>query len=121
MILRENEQYRLATEKDYPESIGPVTTFIGNAGILLRAYIYARMLGREGLHRVAEYSTLNANYIQEKLRQAGFDLAFPGRRASHEFIITLQKITKKTGVTAMDFAKRLLDYDIHAPTTYFPL
>jgi glycine cleavage system protein P-like pyridoxal-binding family len=94
---------------------------MGNAGVLMRAYVYARLLGREGMHRVAEYATLNANYLMAKLREAGFDLAYPNRRASHEFIVTLKKLKDATGVSAMDFAKRLLDYGYHAPTTYFPL
>jgi glycine dehydrogenase subunit 2 len=55
------------------------------------------------------------------LTEAGFEAAFPDRRASHEFILTLRRETKELGVTAMDFAKRLLDFGIHAPTTYFPL
>ena len=83
---------------------------MGNAGVLLRAYIYARLLGREGMHRVAEFATLNANYLMAELRKAGFDLAFPERRATHEFIVTLKKLKDATGVNAMDFAKRLLDY-----------
>jgi glycine dehydrogenase subunit 2 len=56
-----------------------------------------------------------------KLRDAGFDLAFPNRRATHEFIVTLKKVEKECGTSAMDFAKRLLDFGYHAPTTYFPL
>jgi glycine dehydrogenase subunit 2 len=80
-----------------------------------------RMLGREGMHRVGEYATLNANYLMARLAQAGFDPAYPTRRASHEFIITAKKQARDLGVTAMDFAKRLLDYGFHAPTTYFPL
>jgi glycine dehydrogenase subunit 2 len=79
------------------------------------------LLGGEGMHRVAEYATLNANYLMARLREAGFDLAFPKRRASHEFIVTLKKLKDATGVSAMDFAKRLLDYGYHAPTTYFPM
>ncbi|RMG55063.1 MAG: aminomethyl-transferring glycine dehydrogenase subunit GcvPB, partial [Gammaproteobacteria bacterium] len=74
-----------------------------------------------GMSRVAEYSALNANYLMKRLEAAGFELAFPGRRATHEFIVTLRREAKELGVTAMDFAKRLLDYDYHAPTTYFPL
>jgi len=79
------------------------------------------MLGREGMARVAEYSTLNANYLMRRLIDAGFDAAFPERRATHEFILTLKRQAKGLGVSAMDFAKRLLDYGHHAPTTYFPL
>jgi glycine dehydrogenase subunit 2 len=113
--------YTWITEKDRPESIGRLTAFAGNVGIHLRAYVYARMLGAEGMPRVAEYATLNANYLLKRLTEAGFEAAFPERRASHEFILTLRRETKELGVTAMDFAKRLLDFGIHAPTTYFPL
>jgi glycine dehydrogenase subunit 2 len=94
---------------------------MGNAGVLLRAYIYMRMLGREGMSRVGEYATLNANYLLALLKERGFEAAYPSRRASHEFIITLKKQARDLEVTAMDFAKRLLDYGFHAPTTYFPL
>jgi glycine dehydrogenase subunit 2 len=94
---------------------------MGNAGILLRAWAYARMLGAEGMHRVAEYATLNANYLMAELKKAGFTVAFPERRASHEFIVSVKPIKDETGVTAMDFAKRLLDKGFHAPTTYFPM
>jgi glycine dehydrogenase subunit 2 len=71
--------------------------------------------------RVAEFATLNANYLMTELRKAGFELAFPTRRASHEFIVTLKELKERTGVSAMDVAKRLLDKGFHAPTTYFPL
>ena len=121
MVDYDGREYRWLTEKDRPESIGRLSAFAGNAGILLRAYIYARLLGREGMTRVAEYSTLNANYMLKKMMDAGFQAAYPERRATHEFIITLKKQAKELGVNAMDFAKRLLDYGVHAPTTYFPL
>jgi glycine dehydrogenase subunit 2 len=98
-----------------------MSAFGGNMGVLMRAYVYARLLGREGMHRVAEFATLNANYLQARLRERGFDLAFPTRRATHEFIVTLRKLRDETGVTAMDVAKRLLDKGHHAPTTYFPM
>ena len=106
---------------DRPKSIGRLSAFMGNAGVLLRAYVYIRLLGREGMERVADYSTLNANYLMKELEKMGFDLAFPDRRASHEFIVTLKKQAKENNVTAMDFAKALLDYGFHSPTTYFPL
>ena len=108
-------------KKDRPQSIGRLTTFAGNAGVLLRAYIYARLLGREGMRRVAEYATLNANYLAAELAKKGFDLAYPKRRASHEFIVTVARQKKANGVTALDFSKSLLDHGIHAPTNYFPL
>jgi glycine dehydrogenase subunit 2 len=121
VVACEGGHYRWLTEKDRPQSIGRLSAFMGNAGILLRAYIYARMLGAEGMHRVAEFATLNANYLMAELAQAGFDVAFPKRRASHEFIITLKKLKDETGINAMDVAKRLLDKGFHAPTTYFPM
>ena len=117
----ENDRYHWITEKDCPETIGRLSTFMGNAGILLRAYIYARLVGREGMTRISEYSTLNANYLMTRLAQAGFTVALPTRRATHEFILTLKRQAKEQGLTAMDYAKRLLDYGFHAPTTYFPL
>jgi glycine dehydrogenase subunit 2 len=114
-------KYRWLSEKDLPQSIGRLSAFMGNAGVLLRAYIYMRMLGRIGMQRVGEFATLNANYVMERLRSAGFEPAYPTRRASHEFIITAKSQAKNLNITAMDFAKRLLDYGFHAPTTYFPL
>jgi len=121
MIGFDGHDYHWLDEKECPQTIGKLSAFAGNAGVLIRAYIYARMLGREGMVRVSEYSTLNANYLARRLSDAGFDLAYPKRRATHEFIITLKKQAKDLGVTAMDFAKRLLDHGFHAPTTYFPL
>ncbi|MCY4014490.1 MAG: aminomethyl-transferring glycine dehydrogenase subunit GcvPB [Gammaproteobacteria bacterium] len=116
-----HDVYRWLSVDDRPQSIGRLSAFMGNAGILLRALAYAQMLGREGMRRVGEYATLNANYLMERLREAGFELAYPTRRASHEFIVTFREEAKTQGVTAMDIAKRLLDYGCHAPTTYFPL
>ncbi len=113
--------YAMVDEAQCPQSIGRLSAFMGNPGVLLRAYVYARMLGREGMRRVADFATLNANYLMAKLVKYGFELAFPKRRASHEFIVTLHSLKNETGVTAMDFAKRLLDKGFHAPTTYFPL
>ena len=121
MVTKVENEFHVITEKDNEQTIGRLSAFMGNAGVLLRAYIYARLLGREGMHRVAEYATLNANYMMKELEKAGFELAFPNRKATHEFIVTLKKQAKDLNVNAMDFAKRLLDYGFHAPTTYFPL
>ncbi len=118
---RTDGHYGWVRKKDRPLTIGRLTTFAGNAGVLLRAYIYARLLGREGMPRVAEYATLNANYLMKQLAAKGFDLAYPNRRASHEFIVTVAKQKKENGITALDFSKSLLDHNIHAPTNYFPL
>jgi glycine dehydrogenase subunit 2 len=121
VVAKKDDQYCLLTEKDMPESIGRLSAFMGNAGVLIRAFVYASLLGRDGMVRVAEFATLNANYMMARLKQAGFEMAFKDRRATHEFILTLKKQAKELHVSAMDFAKRLLDYNYHAPTTYFPL
>ena len=113
--------YRYLAEADLPQSIGRLSAFSGNIGILLRAYVYARMLGAEGMHRVAEFATLNANYLMAELHKAGFTVAFPQRRASHEFIVSMKPLKDATGISAMDVAKRLLDKGYHPPTTYFPM
>jgi glycine dehydrogenase subunit 2 len=120
-VQKRGEHYGWATEKECPQTIGRLSAFMGNAGVLLRAYIYMRMLGAKGMQRVSEFAVLNANYLMARLVAAGFDAAYPDRRASHEFVITLKQMERDTGVSAMDFAKALLDHGFHAPTTYFPL
>jgi glycine dehydrogenase subunit 2 len=109
------------TEEDVPNSIGRLSTFNGNIGVLMRAYIYGAMLGGNGLTKASEMATLNANYIMARLKDEGFTIAYPERRASHEFIVTLKPELQKYGVTATDFAKCLIDRGVHAPTMYFPL
>jgi glycine dehydrogenase subunit 2 len=121
LVGKEDGRYRWLSEAELPHSIGRLSGFMGNAGVNLRAYIYMRILGREGMVRVSEFAALNANYLLQRLTQIGYEAAYPKRRASHEFIITLKQENKTYGVTAMDVAKRLLDFGIHAPTTYFPL
>jgi len=121
VVAQHKDKYRLLSEKDVPLSIGRLAAHMGNAGVLLRAYVYARLLGAEGMQRVAEYATLNANYLMAELKRAGFELAYPTRRASHEFVVTLKRLKDETGVAAIDVAKRLLDKGFHAPTSYFPL
>lgn len=121
MVTKSELGYQWLNQTERPKSIGRLSAFMGNVGILLRAYAYSLMLGGNGLCRVSEYATLNANYLMKRLSDAGFHPAYPDRRATHEFAISLRHEAKETGVTAMDFAKRLLDYGFHAPTTYFPL
>ncbi len=121
VVDKVDERFVWLTETDLPASIGRLSAFAGNAGVLLRAYVYMRLLGRVGMQRVGEFATLNANYLSMRLREKGFQVAYPDRRATHEFIVTVKHQAKELGVTAADIAKRLLDYDYHAPTTYFPL
>ncbi len=120
-VKKEKYRYRWLEEEDCPKSIGRLSAHAGNIGVMLRAYIYMRLLGAEGMKRVAEFSTLNANYLMVKLREAGFSPAFEDRRATHEFILSLKDLHTQTGIGAKDFAKRLIDFGVHAPTTYFPL
>jgi glycine cleavage system P protein (glycine dehydrogenase) subunit 2 len=121
MAGKTGDRYQWLGDDALPETIGRLSAFMGNAGVLLRAYFYAIVLGREGMIRVGEYSTLAANYLLKRLQDVGCTAAYPERRASHEFILTFAKEAKEYGVSAMDMAKRLLDYNQHAPTTYFPL
>src|SRR6202789_1298529 len=121
LVGKKDAGYRWLAESDLPSSIGRLSGFMGNAGVNLRAYIYMRMLGREGMVRVAEFAALNANYLMRRLTEAGYEAAYGKRGSSHEFIITLKQENRTFGITAMDVAKRLLDYGVHAPTTYFPL
>ena len=118
---RGESEYYWLTEKDLPQSIGRLSAWMGNAGVLLRAYVYALMLGAEGMHRVADFATLNANYLMAELAKVGYTIAFPQRRASHEFIVSAKPLKDATGISAMDIAKRLLDKGFHSPTTYFPM
>src|SRR3990167_8348302 len=120
IVGKKQSHFYWMTKKECPKSIGRLSCFMGNAGVLLRAHIYLRLLGKNGAKRVSQFATLNANYLMKQLEKVGYTLAFPQRRASHEFIITIKPLTQKTGITALDIAKRLLDFGIYAPTIYFP-
>jgi len=99
-------------------SIGRVKSFFGNFGMLVRAYTYIRVHGSEGLRRIAEHAVLNANYLQARLKGA-YPIPHGGRICMHEFVA--QGIVEGSDVRALDIAKRLIDYDFHPPTNYFPL
>ncbi len=100
------------------ESLGSVSTFFGNFGVMLKAYAYILTLGKEGIRNVGPMATLNANYIKESLKD---DYLLPiSGVCKHEFVFDGLK-DKSTGVTTLNVAKRLLDYGFHAPTIYFPL
>ncbi|MHB8445218.1 MAG: aminomethyl-transferring glycine dehydrogenase subunit GcvPB, partial [Acidithiobacillus ferrivorans] len=120
-VLREGEgTLHWMTEQESPRSVGRLSAYGGNIGVLLRAHAYLRRLGRVGVGRVSTYAALNANYLLKELQQVGYQAAFPERRASHEFILSVSDLQKATGIRALDVAKRLLDFGIHAPTIYFP-
>jgi glycine dehydrogenase subunit 2 len=105
-----------------PKSIGKVRAYYGSIAVILRAYVYILLHGRDGLETVAEIAVLNSNYLAAKLSKIrGFDLPYGNRiPRKHEFVISASKLFKETGVSAMQVAKRFLDLGIHPPTIYFP-
>jgi glycine dehydrogenase subunit 2 len=110
---------RFRLDHDRPKSIGRVRSFFGNTGVLVRAYCYLRTHGPDGLRRVAENAVLNANYLLARVSKL---LPVPhGNRCMHEFVASAASLKAQRGVSAMDLAKRLLDYGFHSPTVYFPL
>lgn len=100
------------------ESLGCISGFLGNFGVMMRALAYIVTLGSDNLKWVGPLATLNANYIKESLKDC-YELPIEGV-CKHEFVFDGLK-DKSTGVTTLDVAKRLLDYGYHAPTIYFPL
>ena len=96
-----------------------MSTFYGNFAALLRAYVYIRMHGSQGLKQISKNAIINANYLLSRLEKI-LELKYK-TRPMHEFVLSAESLVKSYGVKAMDIAKRLLDYGIHAPTVYFPL
>jgi len=110
---------RFALDYARAKSIGRVRAFFGNVGVLVRAYCYIRTHGPDGLRRASEQAVLNANYLLSRVKHI---LPVPhGDRCMHEFVATASELKKTKGISAMDIAKRLLDFGYHAPTVYFPL
>lgn len=109
----------LAWDWDRPHSIGRVQAWFGNFLVAVRAWAYIRSSGAEGLHEVAQDAVLAANYLRASLREV-LDLPYPGV-CMHECVLSAKTLAAQTGVRAADIAKRLLDYEIHPPTMYFPL
>ncbi len=103
---------------DLPDSIGKVHGFHGNYNVLIKAYSYIMMMGAEGLKQVSKDAVLNANYLREKLKEY-YLLPHDQLPCKHEFVIS-GKEQDKYGVKTVDIAKRLLDYNVHPPTIYFP-
>jgi len=117
VVIRKDQRYVL--DFDRPQSIGRVRSFFGNFGVLVRAYAYILSMGPDGLREVAESAVLNANYLMALL-QGRYDVKFPGP-CKHEFVLSARRQKEAHGVTALDIAKRLIDFGIHPPTIYFPL
>ena len=105
---------------EYPEkSIGRVKMFCGNFDVCIKALTYVLTLGREGIPEAAKNAVLNANYMMARLKEK-FDMAYDGP-CMHEFVMNLTRLHNETGVSALDIAKGMLDFDLHPPTMYFPL
>jgi glycine dehydrogenase subunit 2 len=117
VVAKTDRGFRL--DYDRPLSIGRVRSFFGNVGILLRGYCYIRTLGAKGLREVSENAVLNANYLLSRVKSE-FEVP-QGDRCMHEFVASAKSLRKERKISAMDIAKRLLDYGYHAPTVYFPL
>ena len=115
MVGKDNEKYVLTSPS---RTIGRIADFYGNFGVMVKAYVYIRALGAEGLKEVSENAVLNANYLKEKLK-AYYYLPYD-RTCMHEVVFS-GKRQKTKGVATLDIAKRLLDYGLHPPTVYFPL
>jgi glycine dehydrogenase subunit 2 len=115
-VVREGDAYRL--DYDRPKSIGKVRGFCGPFGVFVRSYAYIRSYG-PGLRQMSEAAVLNANYLLARLRDA-YHLPFD-RLCMHEFVLSARNLKREHGVTALDVAKRLMDYGFHPPTIYFPL
>lgn len=103
---------------DMPDSLGKIHSFFGNFGVIVRAWAYFKTLGEEGLKKVSKHAIINANYLRARLEDT-FELPFK-RRSMHEVVFSGDR-QKKNGLRTLDIAKRLLDFDMHAPTVYFPL
>ncbi|MES2155237.1 MAG: aminomethyl-transferring glycine dehydrogenase subunit GcvPB [bacterium] len=103
----------------HPQSVGKIKASYGQSAALVRAYTYMCLLGGDGITRASEMACLNANYVKGQLKGV-LDFPHPGR-SMHEFVASATGLKKRTGITAGDIGKRLLDYGQHAPTVYFPL
>jgi len=113
-----DEESLFYTFVDPLKSIGRVKAFYGHFGVMVRAYAYIRMLGAEGLRRVAEYAVLNANYLKERVKDT-YPVPYD-RICMHEFVCE-GRLAGAPDVHALDVSKRLIDYGFHPPTNYFPL
>ena len=115
-IVREGDRYSF--DYDRPQTIGKVRGFYGPFGVFVRSYAYIRSYGLR-LREMSEVAVLNSNYLLARLREA-YDLPYD-RLAMHEFVLSARSLKREHGITALDVAKRLMDYGFHPPTIYFPL
>lgn len=115
VVIKEGGKYRFAAPK---KTIGRMKCFFGNFLVMVKAYSYILSLGGDGLKQASELAVLNANYLKSKLSEIDY---LPKRYCMHEFVASLESFKAKTGVSALDVAKAMIDIGIHPPTMYFPL
>jgi glycine dehydrogenase subunit 2 len=115
-VVPDGKRFRL--DYNRPSSIGKVRAFTGPFGVFVRSYAFMLAWGRE-LKAMSEDAVLNANYLLARLKDA-YELPFD-RLCMHEFVLSARRLKKEHGITALDVAKRLMDYGFHPPTIYFPL
>ena len=115
-VARDGDAFRL--DYDRPKSIGRVRGFAGPFGVFVRSYAFIRSYG-PGLKEMSETAVLNANYLLARLQDV-YELPYE-RHCMHEFVLSARNLKRDHGITALDVAKRLMDFDIHPPTIYFPL
>lgn len=115
-VIKENDSFTFTAPE---KSMGRVRSFYGNFLVVVRALTYVLTLGKEGIPAASAGAVLNANYLMSKLADS-YDMAY-NVPCMHEFVMSLDKLKHETGVSAMDVAKRLLDFGMHPPTMYFPL
>jgi glycine dehydrogenase subunit 2 len=119
-VLRDaHGAFRLEREGERPTSIGRLRSFVGNTGVLVRAYAYLRAHGGSGLREVSDDAVLAANYLKHRVAEA-YEIPYD-RPCKHEFVASAAAIKRRTGVRTLDIAKRLIDHGFHPPTIYFPL
>jgi glycine cleavage system protein P-like pyridoxal-binding family len=116
-VFKEGNRYFLKSGS--PQSIGRMKGNVGNHGVLVRSLAYCKRNGKEGLERIGRVATLNANYLLALLK-AYYPSAY-NRICKHEFVFTAEPLKKQYGISALDIAKRLIDFNYHPPTIYFPL
>ncbi len=114
-VVKVDDRYEFETPE---KTIGSVKSFYGHFAIVVRALTYILFLGKEGIPQASKTAVLNANYMRHELKDY-YDMAYEGP-CMHEFVMTLDRMKKETGISALDVSKALLDYGVHPPTMYFP-
>ncbi len=120
LIDRDDKSGTFFFNWELPNTIGKIAPFLGNFTVLIKAYIYLRMMGLHGCSYLSKLAVLNANYLRKKISEF-LDVPYLDQLCMHEFVASVEQLKKEKGITALDIAKALIDRGIHPPTVYFPL